>query len=112
MQRDELRAALERVMQFADERSHSVRVRFSPGEAKIFSSLSDTGESEELMNIEYDGAEIEISFNAQYLLDFLRAVSEEQVVFRFKEANAAGEMRPANNDGGLLYRYVVMPMRI
>lgn len=110
--KDELKAALERVMQFADERSHSVRVRFTPGEAKIFSSLSDTGESEELLNIEYDGAEIEISFNAQYLLDFLRAVSEDQVVFRFKEANAAGELRPVTNDGGLLYRYVVMPMRI
>lgn len=110
--KDELKSALERVMQFADERSHSVRVRFTPGEAKIFSSLSDTGESEEMINIEYDGAEIEISFNAQYLLDFLRAVSEEQVVFRFKEANAAGELRPVTNEGGLLYRYVVMPMRI
>ncbi|MBV6434657.1 MAG: Beta sliding clamp [Bryobacteraceae bacterium] len=112
MPREELRAALERVMQFADERSHAIRVRFAPGEARIFSSLSDTGESEESINVEYGGAEIEISFNAQYLLDFLRAVSEDQVVFRFKEANSAGELGPAGSDGGMLYRYVVMPMRI
>ncbi len=112
MQRDDLRAALERVMQFADERSHAIRVKFSPGEAKVFSSLSDTGESEELINVEYDGPEIEISFNAQYLLDFMRAITEEQVVFRFKEANSAGEMRPVALEGGFLYRYVVMPMRI
>lgn len=109
--REELRAALERVMQFSDERSHSIRVRFSPGEARVFSALSDTGESEETINIEYGGSEVEISFNAQYLLDFLRAVSEEQVMFRFKEANAAGEMRPDTGDGGLVYRYIVMPMR-
>lgn len=112
MVRDELRASLERVMQFADERSHAVRVRFMPGEARVFSSLSDTGESEELLNVTYEGEEIEISFNAQYLLDFLRVVSEEQVVFRFKEPNSAGELRPVANDGGMLYRYVVMPMRI
>ncbi|MBI4908044.1 MAG: DNA polymerase III subunit beta [Acidobacteria bacterium] len=112
MAREELRAALERVMQFADERSHAVRVRFMPGEAKVFSSLSDTGESEESLNVTYEGEEIEISFNAQYLLDFLRVVSEEQVVFRFKEPNSAGEMRPVANEGGMLYRYVVMPMRI
>ncbi len=112
MGRDDLRAAIERVMQFADERSHAIRVHFAPGEAKVFSSLSDTGESEENLNIEYDGSEIEISFNAQYLLDFLRAVSEEQVQFRFKEANAAGEMRPVAMPEGAQYRYVVMPMRI
>lgn len=112
MNREELRAAIERVMQFADERSHAIRVHFSPGEAKMFSSLSDTGESEENLNVEYDGAEIEISFNAQYLLDFLRAVSEEQVQFRFKEANAAGELRPVAMPEGMQYRYVVMPMRI
>lgn len=112
IRRDELRAAIERVMQFADERSHSIRVRFSAGEAKLYSSLSDTGESEETINIEYGGQDVEISFNGQYLLDFLRVVNEEQVAFRFKEPNSAGELRPVSNEGGLLYRYVVMPMRI
>lgn len=110
--KDELRGSIERVMQFADERSHSIRVKFAPGEAKVYSSLSDTGESEETVNIEYDGPVMEISFNAQYLLDFLRVVTEEQVAFRLKEANSAGELRPVSNEGGLLYRYVVMPMRI
>lgn len=110
--RDEFRAAIERVMQFADERSHAIRVHFAPGEARIFSSLSDTGESEENLGIEYDGPETEISFNAQYLLDFLRAINEEQVQFRFKEANSAGELRPAGENLEFLYRYVVMPMRI
>ncbi len=112
MQKDELRAAIERVMQFADERSHSIRVRFSEGEAKVFSSLSDTGESEEVINVEYGGPPVEISFNAQYLLDFLRAISEDQVVFRFKDATSAGELRPLGDEKVLLYRYVVMPMRL
>jgi DNA polymerase-3 subunit beta len=111
LNRDELRGSLERVMQFSDERSHAVKVRFETGEAKLHSSLSDTGESEESVTTQYDGEEIEISYNAQYLLDFLRAVSEQQVMFRFKEANSAGELRPVSDDGNMLYRYVVMPMR-
>jgi DNA polymerase-3 subunit beta len=112
IRRDELRAAIERVMQFADERSHAIRIRFGAGEARLYSSLSDTGESEETIGIEYGGAEVEISFNGQYLLDFLRVIGEEEVEFRFKEPNSAGELRPISNEGGLLYRYVVMPMRI
>jgi len=108
--RDEFRAAIERVVQFADERSRSIRLQFSPGEFKVYSSLSDTGESEETLNVEYDGPIVEINFNGHYLLDFLRVVPEDQVVFHFKDANSAGELRPAGGDG-FLYRYVIMPMR-
>ena len=111
--RDELRAAIERVSQFSDERSRAIRLRVGDGELKIHSSLSDTGESEESMPAEYDGEAVEIGFNAQYLLEFLRAVPEERVVFHFRDANSAGELRPAGaEEGSENYRYVVMPMRI
>ena len=54
---------------------------------------------------------MEIGFNASYLLEFLRASSEERVTFHFKDPHSAGELRPAG-DGAEKYRYVVMPMRI
>jgi DNA polymerase-3 subunit beta len=110
--RDELRGAIERVSQFSDERSRAIRLKMAEGEIRIHSSLSETGESEESLNADYDGEPVEIGFNAQYLLDFLRAVPEEQVAFYFRDPNSAGELRPAAaNDSGS-YRYVVMPMRI
>ena len=52
------------------------------------------------------------TFNAQYLLDFLRAVSEAAVEFHFRDPQSAGELRPGAADNGYKYRYVVMPMRI
>ncbi len=110
--RDEARAAIERVSQFSDERSRAIRVQLCPGEVKVFSSLSETGESEESIPAEYDGAPLEIGFNAQYLLDFLRAISEPKVAFHLKDANSAGELRPGGEPGDYGYRYVVMPMRI
>jgi DNA polymerase-3 subunit beta len=112
LDRDEIRAAIERVAQFADERSKAIRVQFVSGEVRIFSSSVETGESEESVTSEYQGPELEIGFNAQYLLDFLRAISQNQVAFELKDQKSAGELRPAGEDVKDQYRYVVMPMRI
>ncbi len=112
LQRDEIKSAVERVAQFADERSRAIRVQFGPGEVKVFTSSVETGESEESVPATYAGPEIDIGFNAQYLLDFLRAISQEQVSFELKDQKSAGEMRPAGDVGSYRYRYVVMPMRI
>lgn len=112
LQKDELKGAIERVAQFADERSRAIRLKVGPGEAKVHSSVSETGESEESIPIEYDGPTVEIGFNAQYLLDFLKAIPQDQVLLRFKDANSAGELRPGGSDLDYSYRYVVMPMRI
>ena len=70
------------------------------------------GESEESVNSEYKGPELEIGFNAQYLLDFLRAIPQDHVAFQLKDQKSAGEMRPAGDNIADQYRYVVMPMRI
>ena len=110
--RDEFRGTIERVGQFADERSRAIRLQFTPGELKVYSSLSDTGETEENLPIEYEGPEVEAGFNAQYLADFLRVLPEEAVLFGFRDSGSAGELRPAGESLDYLYRYVVMPMRI
>jgi DNA polymerase-3 subunit beta len=112
LEKEELRAAVERVAQFADERSRAIRLQVCPAEVKVFSSISETGESEESIPAEYEGPAVEIGFNAQYLLEFLRAISETQVSFSFKDPHSAAEMQPAGAEDGYRYRYVIMPMRI
>jgi DNA polymerase-3 subunit beta len=110
--RDEMRAAIERVAQFSDERSRAVRVRFGDNEAVLQSSVSESGDSEEPLPVEYGGPTVEIGFNAQYLLEFLRALPEPRLGFHFKDAQNAGELQPAGEGVNYRYRYVVMPMRI
>jgi len=114
--KDEIKGAIERVAQFADERSRAIRVQFTAGEVKVFSSALETGESEESVLSEYSGPDLEIGFNAQYLLDFLRAVPQDHVAFGLKDQKSAGELQPAagsaEKDEQEQYRYVVMPMRI
>jgi len=112
--KDEIKGAIERVAQFADERSRAIRVQFTAGEVKVFSSALETGESEESVPSQYTGPDLEIGFNAQYLLDFLRAVPQSQVSFGLKDQKSAGELQPAAAESAEneQYRYVVMPMRI
>jgi DNA polymerase III subunit beta len=112
LQKDEARAAIERVAQFADERSRAIRVQFTSNEVRIFSSSVEMGESEESVPSQYDGPDLEIGFNAQYLLDFLRVIPQTQVCFELKDQKSAGELKPAGENITDIYRYVVMPMRI
>ncbi len=110
--RDDFRVALERVSQFSDERSRAVRLQLVNGELRVHSSISETGESEETIPVDYSGPDTEIGFNAQYMLDFLTSHDQAEIEFHFKDGNSAGELRPQGASEGVNYRYVVMPMRI
>jgi DNA polymerase III subunit beta len=112
MDKNEIKLAIERVAQFADERSRAIRVQFTEGEVRVFSSSVEMGESEDSVPSEYQGPDLEIGFNAQYLLDFLRVIPQDHVSFELKDQKSAGEMRPAGDGVAEQYRYVVMPMRI
>ena len=108
---EELGAAIARVAQFADERSRAVRLRLEKGELKISASSTETGESEDSIEIVYDGEPMAIGFNAQYLTDFIKATGSCDVKLELKDAQSAGQLRPAETED-YKYRYIVMPMRI
>jgi DNA polymerase III subunit beta len=104
-------AAISRVAQFADERSRAVRLKLEKGELKLSASSTETGESEDTLEIDYNGDTLTIGFNAQYILEFLKAVGAGDVKLELKDAQSAGQLRPAESED-YKYRYIVMPMRI
>jgi DNA polymerase-3 subunit beta len=108
---EELGAAISRVAQFADERSHAVRLRLEKDELKLSASSTDSGESEDSIEIAYSGDPMTIGFNAQYLIDFIKATGSAEVKLELKDPQSAGQFRPADGDD-YKYRYIVMPMRI
>src|SRR5208282_276648 len=108
---EELGAAIARVAQFADERSRAVKLRLEKGELKISASSTETGDSEDSIEVAYDGEPIQIGFNAQYLIDFIKATGSCEVKLELKDAQSAGQLRPAESED-YKYRYIVMPMRI
>ena len=108
---NELGAAISRVAQFADERSRAVRLKLEKGELKLSASSAETGESEDSIETDYNGEPLTIGFNAQYIIDFLKAAGSGDVRLELKDSQSAGQLRPAEGED-YKYRYIVMPMRI
>jgi DNA polymerase III subunit beta len=109
----ELSAAIQRVAQFADERSGAIKLRLEGNELKISSSSTESGESEDTIDTPYSSDPIMVGFNSVYILDFLKALGNEgEVRLEFKDSQSAGQMRPEDPDAEYKYRYVLMPMRI
>ena len=107
----DLNSAIQRVAQFADERSRAVRLKLEKGEVKLSASSTEAGESEDSIEAPYDGETLTIGFNAVYLVDFLKAAGTDEVRLELKDSQSAGQLRPAEGDD-YKYRYIVMPMRI
>ena len=109
----ELSGAIQRVAQFADERSGAIRLRLESNELKISSQSTESGESEDTIDTPYASDPILVGFNSTYIIDFLKALGNEgEVRLEFKDSQSAGQMRPEHPDAEYRSRYVLMPMRI
>jgi DNA polymerase-3 subunit beta len=110
---EDLMAAIQRVAQFADERSGAIKIRLETNELKLSSSSTDSGESEDSIETPYNYDPLVVGFNSQYLIDFLKAIGTTgEVRLEFKDAQSAGQMRPEDSTEDVKYRYILMPMRI
>jgi DNA polymerase-3 subunit beta len=110
---EELMGSIQRVAQFADERSGAIKIRLEQNEMRISSSSTESGESDDTIETPYSFDPIVVGFNSTYLIDFLKAVGPNgEVRLEFKDAQSAGQMRPEDPADDFKYRYVIMPMRI
>lgn len=110
---EDLMASIQRVAQFADERSGAIKIRLESNELKLSSQSTDAGESEDSIETPYNYDPLVVGFNSAYLLDFLKAIGNTgEVRLEFKDAQSAGQMRPEDGNEDVKYRYILMPMRI
>jgi DNA polymerase III subunit beta len=109
--RERISAAIRRAALMADERSHAIKLHIFDNRAEIRSNNTEVGEAHETVGIDYNGPEINLGFNSQYLLDFLQTVGTEEVFFEFKDVQSQAQLRPKGAED-YDYRYIVMPMRI
>ncbi len=110
---EDLMSSIQRVAQFADERSGAIRIRLEQNELKLSAQSTDSGESEDVIETPYSYDPLVVGFNSSYLVDFLKAVGGTgEVRMEFKDAQSAGQMRPEDGNEDVRYRYILMPMRI
>ena len=109
--RERLTSAVKRVALLSNERSRAVKFEIDKGKVEVTSSSSEFGEAREQLAVEYDGGAMAISFNAQYVLDFLNVVETDLVSLSLKDEVSQAVMKPIGAEG-YDYTYVIMPMRI
>jgi DNA polymerase-3 subunit beta len=110
-ERERLTAAVKRVALLSNERSRAVKFEITKNQVDVTSSSSEFGEAREQIPVDYSGNTLSISFNAQYALDFLNAVSSDIVALSLKDEVSQAVMRPVG-EAGYDYTYVIMPMRV
>ena len=111
--RVELLDALRRVSLLSTERSRAIRLTMKPGEIELHASSPDQGEAVETLAAEYTGEQVDIGFNAQYLIDFLSVLGDAEITIELKDSDAQGIFYPSSQkDGDQMHRYVLMPMRL
>jgi DNA polymerase-3 subunit beta len=110
-ERDRLTNAVKRVALLSNERSRAVKFQIDKGKVDVTSSSPELGEAKETLPVDYTGAAMQICFNAQYVLDFLSAVTTDVVALDLKDEVSQAVMKPVGAEG-YDYTYVIMPMRV
>jgi len=110
-ERDRLTQAVKRVAILSNERSRAVKFQLEKNKVDVTSSSPEFGEARETLPVDYSGGSMQICFNAQYVLDFLSAVSTDVVALELKDEVSQAMMTPVGAEG-YEYTYVIMPMRI
>jgi len=101
--------AARRAAAVASREFNSVRLQIDKG-LIVFSAVTpDVGEAKDEVAVSYDGDEMEIVFNPDYLLDALGTIETDRTVLELKDSMSPGVLRPYQSED---YIYVVMPIKI
>jgi DNA polymerase III subunit beta len=107
--REMLRQALNRASILSNEKYRGIRLQFTKGILRIFAHNPEQEEAEEEMVIDYNGDDLEIGFNVNYLLDAITASAAEQVELALSDPNSCCLIHGLGEHD---CKYVVMPMRL
>lgn len=104
---------LRRVVIFANKTTHQVRLKINGSELNISSEdLDFANEAHERLSCQYDGEDLEIGFNARFLIEMLNNLNGEEVTLELSTPNRAGLLIPQTNDENENVLMLVMPVML
>ncbi|MBU1700253.1 MAG: DNA polymerase III subunit beta [Candidatus Eisenbacteria bacterium] len=106
------RAALRRALVLADPVTRPVKLQVEKGRLKIIVETQNVGESDEEIDVNYDGVDLKIGFNGVYLLDLLKTVESERVNIALESSTTAGVFTPDEESPEEPILCLVMPLRL
>lgn len=109
LDRELLRAALQRAAILSNEKYRGVRLEVSPGRLRIVAHNPEQEEAVEELEAETSVNDIAIGFNVGYLLDALGSLTDDRVRLQLRDAQSSCLLQGAENER---VRHVVMPLRL
>ncbi len=90
------------------DKSNLIKLEIKEGKMTIVSS-SELGESKEIISIFTKGKDVNIGFNAKYMADCLKVITDEFIILTINSATAPGLIMPVE---GEQFLYLILPIRI
>ncbi|HEY1059756.1 DNA polymerase III subunit beta [Limnobacter humi] len=109
MSRDTLLHSLQRASILTSDKFRGIRWVLGAGLLTVVANNSDQEEARDELEVDYQGPEIDVGFNVNYLLDVLNNLKSETVQFTLQDGNSSALVTNPGKDD---FKYVVMPMRI
>lgn len=107
--RSQLLEAVERGSLMARKGPPIVRFRVSEGLLAVSATEAEVGQAYEEIPIDQEGTDLEMSYQARFLVDMLRIAGSDQLEIEMGDESKPAVIRPLGDDA---YRYVVMPVRV
>jgi len=107
--REALRASLQRAAILSNEKYRGIRVEVSPGNLKISAHNPEQEEAQEEIEADTTVSDLAIGFNVNYLLDALSALRDEEVIIQLRDSNSSALVRESSSEKS---RHMVMPLRL
>jgi len=105
----QLSSAIDRVATISSEKSRAVKLALSKDQLILAVNSPETGSATEELPVSFDAGELEIGFNARYLMDILGQVEGSNVEVLLADSAAPTIVRDSSDERAL---YVIMPMRV
>ena len=113
-EKSSLASAVRRMAVVASDQTHRIRMVFEKDRVHMNVLTPDLGEGQDELELHYEGADLEIGFNANYLLEVLRYMPTDEVRMTFKAPERATTIEPVTPEGedDIDYLCLVMPLRL
>ena len=107
IERELMLECVHRAALVTSDKSNSIKIKISKNLLEISGQSTEYGESHESMAIAYDGPEVQVAFNPQFLMEPLKALTKDEVFFEFKDELSPGLFKTLDN-----FICVIMPLRL
>ncbi|MFO7825079.1 MAG: DNA polymerase III subunit beta [Cyclobacterium sp.] len=111
--RQEFLGSLRRIAIYANKTTHQVRLKLTGSELQVSAEdLDFSNEANERLSCEHEGEDIEIGFNAKFLVEMLNNISAKEVTLKFSAPNRAGLILPSDMSENEDILMLVMPVML